>query len=128
VAAGASRIEVDPGERRRVADAFLAAAAGGDLATLVAVLDPDVVLVSDGGGQVSAARRAVNGADNVARFLLGLARKTPPDAHLRPVTVNGGPGFVVSQDEAIVLVAALTVTDGRVSRVDLVLAPDKLPH
>lgn len=128
VTAGASRIEVDPGERRRVADAFMAAASGGDLATLVAVLDPAVVLVSDGGGRVSAARRAVIGADNVARFLLGIARKAPPDANLRRVTVNGGPGFIVTQDEATVVVAALTVADGRVSRVDLVLAPDKLPH
>ena len=128
IAAGASRIEVDPGERRRVADAFLAAAAGGDLATLVAVLDPDVVLVSDGGGQVRAARRPVVGANNVARLFLGLARRTPPGAVLRPIPVNGGPGFILTQDDATLLVAALTVARGRISRIDLVLAPDKLPH
>ena len=128
IAAGASRIEVDPGERRRVADAFLTAAAGGDLATLVSVLDPDVVLVSDGGGQVRAALRAVVGANNVARLFLGLARRTPPGAVLRPIPVNGGPGFILTQDDVPLLVAALTVAGGRISRIDLVLAPDKLPH
>ena len=128
IADGASRIEVDPGERRRVAEAFLAAAAGGDLATLVSVLDPDVVLVSDGGGQVRAALRAVVGANNVARLFLGLARRTPPGAVLRPIPVNGGPGFILTQDDVPLLVAALTVAGGRISRIDLVLAPDKLPH
>lgn len=128
IAAGASRIEVDPGERRRVADAFLTAAAGGDLATLVSVLDPDVVLVSDGGGQVRAARRPVVGANNVARLFLGLARRSPPGAVLRPIPVNGGPGFILTQDAATLLVAALTVVRGRISRIDLVLAPDKLPQ
>jgi len=128
IAAGASRIEVDPGERRRVADAFLTAAAGGDLATLVSVLDPDVVLVSDGGGQVRAARRPVVGAYNVARLFLGLARRSPPGAVLRPIPVNGGPGFILTQDDATLLVAALTVVRGRISRIDLVLAPDKLPQ
>jgi len=128
IAAGASRIEVDPGERRRVADAFLTAAAGGDLATLVSVLDPDVVLVSDGGGQVRAARRPVVGANNVARLFLGLARRSPPGAVLRPIPVNGSPGFILTQDDATLLVAALTVVRGRISRIDLVLAPDKLPQ
>jgi len=128
VASGASRVEVDPGERRRVADAFMAAAAGGDLATLVSVLDPDVVLVSDGGGRVSAARRPVVGADNVARFLLGIARKIRPGASLHQIPVNGGPGFVVVHEGSTELVGALTVSGGRISRIDLVLAPDKLPH
>jgi len=128
VASGASRIEVDPGERRRVADAFMAAVAGGDLATLVPVLDPDVMLVSDGGGRVSAARRPVLGADNVARFLLGVARKIRPGDTLLPVSVNGGPGFIVSHDGSTRLVGALTVSSGRISRIDLVLAPDKLPR
>jgi RNA polymerase sigma-70 factor (ECF subfamily) len=128
VAAGASRIDVDPGQQRRVAEAFLSAAKGGDLKALVAVLDPDVVLTSDGGGQVGVARRPVRGADNVARFLLGIARKAPTTATLRPAMVNHGPGMIAVQDGVPVLVGALTVAAGRVVRVDLVVAPDKLPR
>src|SRR4051812_42909924 len=39
------------GEQRRVTEEFLAATLGGDLERLLAVLAPDVVLVSDGGGK-----------------------------------------------------------------------------
>ncbi|WP_088287796.1 RNA polymerase sigma factor SigJ [Kineosporia sp. A_224] len=128
VASGAARVEVDRREQRRVAEAFLAAAGGGDLAALVAVLDPDAVLTSDGGGVVSAARRPVRGADDVARFVLGIGRKARAGDVVRPATVNGGPGFVATRDGVTFLVAALTVGGGRVTRVDLVLAPDKLPR
>ena len=38
-----------------------------------AILDPQVTLVSDGGGVVSAARHPIHGADRVARFLIGIA-------------------------------------------------------
>ena len=65
VAAGAPRLDVDAADHRRTVDAFLAATEGGDLAGLLAVLDPDVVLTSDGGGIATAARRPVLGADRV---------------------------------------------------------------
>ena len=126
VESGASRVEVDRAEQHRVASAFMAAAAGGDLAALVAVLDPDVVLTSDGGGQARAARRPVHGAQDVARFLLGVASKAAPGTDIRPALVTNGPGFVAVLDGRPVLVGAVTVAAGRVVRVDLVLAPDKL--
>jgi RNA polymerase sigma-70 factor (ECF subfamily) len=126
VEAGAVRVEVDRAEQQRVAAAFLAAAGGGDLAALVRVLDPDVVLTSDGGGVVRAARRPVHGADDVARFLLGVSAKALPGTTVRPAVVTGAPGFVAVRDGRTVLVGVLTVGGGKVVRVDLVLAPDKL--
>jgi hypothetical protein len=47
--------------------------ATGDLGALIRVLDPDVVLVSDGGGLVRSARKPVLAADRVARFPLGMS-------------------------------------------------------
>jgi RNA polymerase sigma-70 factor (ECF subfamily) len=126
VAAGAPRMQVAAREHTRTVDAFLAATAGGDFGTLLALLDPDVVLTSDGGGQVTAALRPVRGADRVARFLLGVVRKVRPGDEARPVTVNGGPGLAFCREGRLHLVAALTVADGLVRRVDLVLAPAKL--
>jgi RNA polymerase sigma-70 factor, ECF subfamily len=126
VAAGAPRVDVAAQDHTRAVAAFLAAAGEGDLAGLVALLDPDVVLTSDGGGQVSAARRPVHGADRVARFLLGLAAKVEHVAQVRLMSLNGGPGFAFVVDGAVHLVGSLTVVEGRVRRVDLVLAPDKL--
>lgn len=126
IAAGAPRVHVDRGEHQRAVNAFAAAAAGGDLAGLLRILDPEVVLTSDGGGQVSAARRPVHGAERVARFLLGVMTRITPGQRLVPVTVNGTPGFAVSEGGRTVNVCALTVQDGLIRRVDFILAPGKL--
>lgn len=108
--------------------AFSRASAGGDLAALVAVLDPDVTLTSDGGGAVSTAHRPVHGADRVARFMIGVARKVRPGQRVAPIIVNGAPGLAVLQGEQITAVASLTVAGSCITRVDLILAPDKLPQ
>ena len=108
-------------------EAFASAAASGDLVALIGVLDPDVVLVSDGGGLVTSARRPVLGADRVARFLLGiLAREQPGDAIDR-VVVNGALGFAVYQQGQLVTIVSVTAAAGRVTRLDLIRAPGKLP-
>lgn len=126
VAAGTPRVDVDRDAHDRVVGAFAVAAAGGDLAALVRTLDPDVVLTSDGGGVVSAARRPVLGADRVGRFLLGTFGRGE-NARVEVVAVNGATGFaVVGPDGVVTTVASLTVDGERVVRVDLVRAPDKL--
>jgi RNA polymerase sigma factor (sigma-70 family) len=73
----------------QVVQAFVAACSGGDLAALTAILDPAVELRSDGGGFVSAARKPVCGALNVARFLLGIVEKQPDSVVSAQVTGDG---------------------------------------
>lgn len=80
-----------------VVQAFVAACRGGDLSALTAVLDPAVELRSDGGGFVSAARKPVRGALNVARFLFGIMEKQPDTVVAAALTGDGvalrfGPG------------------------------------
>lgn len=123
VAEGAPRFGVDARTHDRVVGAFLAAAAGGDLAGLVGLLDPSVVLTSDGGGVVNAARRPVVGPDRVARFMAGVARK---DGEVALVPVNGRTGVALVRDGSLHSVVSFTVVAGLVTRVDIVLAPDKL--
>ena len=124
VASGTPRISVDAGTHDRVVGAFLGAAAGGDLAGLLRMLDPSVVLTSDGGGVVSAARRPVLGPDKVARFVLGLTRKQAAGVVL--VAVNGRTGVAVRVDDRLHSVISFTVDGERITRVDIVVAPDKL--
>jgi RNA polymerase sigma-70 factor, ECF subfamily len=119
---------IDAAEHRRVVEAFAAAATSGDLAALIRVLDPDVVLVSDGGGLVTSARRPVLGADRVARFLLGVLAKEQPGDVIARVVVNGAPGFAIYQQGELVTIVSVTVAAGRVTRLDLVRAPGKLPR
>lgn len=112
-------------EHDRVVAAFGAAAASGDLAALVSVLDPNVVLRSDGGGLVTAARKPVLGADNVARFLLGLLAKNPDD-QVEPLETTDGAGFAVRRDGVVIGVVNLRVVAGRVADVWIVMNPEKL--
>jgi RNA polymerase sigma-70 factor (ECF subfamily) len=112
-------------EHDAVARAFAAAVATGDLAALVAVLDPHVVLRADGGGHVSAARRPVFGADRVGRFLLGLPHLLP-EARVEPALTAGGVGFLITVDGAPDSVLSLAVSDGRVTDVYIVRNPEKL--
>lgn len=112
-------------EHDRVVAAFGAAVASGDLTALVSVLDPEVVLRSDGGGVVSAARRPIVGADKVARALLGLLEKNP-DAEIEPRQTTDGAGFAVRQAGQIVTVVNLNVVAGRVADVWAVVNPEKL--
>lgn len=127
VAAGTPRVEVDRSTHDRVVAAFVTAAAGGDLAGLVSLLDPGVVLTSDGGGVVNAARRPVVGSDRVARFMAGVATNPyHPEATYVPVEVNGRLGLAQVLDGVRRAVLSFTVDDGLVTRIDIVLAPDKL--
>lgn len=128
VTLGAPRLTVTPTEHDAAVTAFLAASSGGDLAALLAVLDPDVVLTSDGGAQVNAARRPVVGAERVARFVLGVAGKGRDGQRVELVRVNGATGLAVFEGEHISTVVSLTVRAGRITRLDLVLAPEKLPR
>jgi RNA polymerase sigma-70 factor (ECF subfamily) len=126
VSAGSPRIEVSSAEHQAAVGAFSRAAAVGDLQGLLAVLDPDVTLTSDGGGVVSAARQPVLGADRVARFMLGIAGKLGPDGVVLPVAVNGALGLAVRQGSNLYGVISFTVVAQRITRVDFVVAPPKL--
>jgi RNA polymerase sigma-70 factor (ECF subfamily) len=129
VETGRPRFPASPGEQARVVTAFASAAAEGDLDALVAVLDPDVTMRSDGGGRVTAARHPLHGADRVARALVAMARKnlTRGPGRAALVSVNGGPGIVYElAGERSVM--AFTVDGGRIAAIDIVRNPDKLTH
>ncbi|KHL10613.1 RNA polymerase sigma-70 factor (ECF subfamily) [Mumia flava] len=126
VRAAGPRRPAGPDEQREVADAFSAACLDGDLARLVALLDADVELRSDGGGLVSAVRQVQRGAEGVARILIGFARQPPLAA--RRVLVNGDPGMLLRSADGVLTVLFLEIDDGRVVAVDMVRNPDKLRH
>jgi RNA polymerase sigma-70 factor (ECF subfamily) len=125
------RFEVDRGQQQEVTRRFLAAAMGGDLDGLLAVLAPDVVLVSDGGGKARAAIRPITGADKVARFIRGIVGR-PYDGHqVRDITrsraaINGSPGVVLTAAGQVLAAVTVTVAGDRVTALQLVVNPDKL--
>jgi RNA polymerase sigma-70 factor, ECF subfamily len=122
------RFEPDPSARAEVAGRFLVACQTGDVVGLLATLAPDVVLHSDGGGKVSAARRPVEGADRVVRFFAGLAAQAPEDVAYATRWCNGTPGLLVGVGDDLVAVFALDVADGQVVSIEAIRNPDKLAH
>jgi len=119
------REPVSAAELGRVTAAFLRAAVDGDVGALVDLIDPDVVLRSDGGGVVPAARVPVYGPDRVATLLSGLGRHYA-GAQARPVRLAAGPGFVLRRNGAVLGVVGMEFAGGRVAEVNLVVSPEKL--
>jgi len=122
------RQAVDEARHREVTERFLAAAVGGDIETLMELLAPDVVLVTDGGGLKQAALRPIHGADKVVRFLVGVSSK--PDfeqAWFELRTVNGELTVVALNSDGVDSVFFFTVEDsGRVSAIHSIRNPEKL--
>lgn len=109
-----------------VVEAFLAACATGTTDALLAVLAPDVVLVSDGGAERHAARRPVVGPDRVARLVAFVSGRVQADSAVSIEPVNGRAAIVVRAGGRITVVLTVEATAAGVRRVRLVVAPSKL--
>jgi RNA polymerase sigma factor (sigma-70 family) len=104
-----------------VADAFLAAAREGDFERLLAVLDPDVVLRSDGG---PARPGVVRGAEAVATQAMAFRRFAGTATR---ALVNGVPGGVAwAPDGSPFAVVSMIVEGGRIVSIDILADPDRL--
>jgi RNA polymerase sigma-70 factor, ECF subfamily len=100
--------------QRAVVDAFLAASRKGDLEGLLAVLDPDVVFRADAAAVRMGGRAEIRGAQGVARVFSGRAQAA------KPALVDGAVGFVVAPAGRLVLAMNLTITDGRISAINVI--------
>jgi RNA polymerase sigma-70 factor, ECF subfamily len=128
VAAGPPRQPADPAEHRRLLTALLAAFSTGDTRRLVELLRTDVVMTSDGGGEVRAALHPVTGRDRVVRLLSALWPTLPPDAEVVHVELNGQPGLVAHRAGQPLYALWLEVVNGQVSEILIVTAPSKLRY
>lgn len=120
------RYDVDPAERRDLTERFLAAASGGGIEQLLALLAPEVRLVSDSGGKAKAPRRVIETADKVGRFLFAVAGSLGPDREVRIVELNGGPAAVYFVEGKADTVFQVEVGQGVIQCVYIIRNPDKL--
>jgi RNA polymerase sigma factor (sigma-70 family) len=120
---GVATPDVDVARQREVVDAFFAAARGGDFEALVAVLDPDVVLRSDGGVSRPSVSVLIRGAATVAKRALMFTRLSP---FVRPAVVNGAAGVVVAPGGVPVSVMGFTVRAGRIVEIHAIADPERL--
>lgn len=127
---GTPRFPATREQQAEIVAAFAAAWQAGDVDRLVGALDPDVVLTSDGGGVVFAARRPIVGSARVVKALAGFARaglahRAEPRGAI--ADVNGMPGLLVEGD-GVMSVISFTVDAGRIVAIDIVRNPQKLRH
>lgn len=120
------RFATDRQRHREVTERFLDACAGGDLDVLIGSMTADAVLVSDGGGRVTAALRPVVGAARIGRLLVGLVTGQDFDYRSELVTANGWPTLVGWSGPEL-SVSVHLVTDGDlIAEILMVRNPDKL--
>jgi RNA polymerase sigma-70 factor (ECF subfamily) len=124
VASRRPRMQVDPAQQRAAVERFLAAISTGDVRGLMEVLAPDVVLISDGGGLVPAARKPITGVEKVVT-LLARGAAMAPDLVMTTAWLNGMPGARIDIGGAV-SAASLVVEDGRITRIYTMHNPHKL--
>ena len=111
--------DVDLKQQRKVVDAFLAAVRGGDLAALVALLDPDIVIRTD-----QEPVRELRGARSVAEKAMIFSQFVQ---WVQPVLVNGIAGLLSWQrDGQAFSVMCFTVRGDRIAEIDVVRDPNRL--
>ena len=121
---GAPVPDIDLEGQWAVVDAFLAAAREGDFERLLAVLDPEVVLRSDGGDARPGLIQLVRGPEAVAGQAMSFRQFGESATR---VLVNGIPGGIAwAPDGSPFAVLALTVRGGRIVRIDVLADPDRL--
>jgi RNA polymerase sigma factor (sigma-70 family) len=120
---GAAVPDTDLARQREVVDAFFAASRGGDFDALLAVLDPDVVLRSDGGVLRAGLSREIRGAQTVVDQALTFSGLVP---FVKPALVNGAAGVVVAPEGEPLAVMGFTVRDGKIVEIDVLADPERL--
>jgi RNA polymerase sigma-70 factor (ECF subfamily) len=124
VAARRPRVRVSRSEQQAVVERFLAALRTGRLQELMEVMAPDVVMITDGGGVVTAAPAPIHGAELIAPVLARVNRVV--DAfETTAVWLNGEPAGRLDFDGEPSTVS-LVVEDGRITRIYVVRNPRKL--
>ncbi len=109
--------------QRAVAEAFLSAARSGDLAGLLAILDPDVVLRADEAAVPPGYPRELRGAETVGR---GAQSSAARSRRSFVALVDGVPGIVWAPHGRVAVVLAFTYTGDKISGTGAKISGDKI--
>ncbi|MGW0122374.1 sigma-70 family RNA polymerase sigma factor [Streptomyces sp. NPDC003327] len=113
----------DARRQREIADAFLAAANGGDFEGLLAVLDPDVVLRADGGELLAGTSRVVRGAEAVVAQAVTYSRFRKASLAM---VVNGAPANLSLVDGRPAGLMSFTIAGDRIVALQVLADPERL--
>jgi RNA polymerase sigma factor (sigma-70 family) len=120
---GAPAPDADLTRQRGLVEAFLAALRGGDLAALVAVLDPDVVIRADR-AVAPPDGRETRGAADWARQAVQFSRAA--QGAVVPALIDGEMGLALAPGGRVLRVLRFTIDGGRITEIDIVADPARL--
>jgi RNA polymerase sigma-70 factor (ECF subfamily) len=112
--------EADSNRQREIVAAFLAASRSGDFEALLEMLDPGVVLRADDTAAAKGAAALVRGAAAVAETFSGRAKAA------KLALVDGLAGAVWGRRGEPQVVFAFTITEGRITAIELLSDADYL--
>jgi len=107
--------------------AFLAVGETNGLAHLIAILKEDIVIYSDGGGKVAAAKIPLVGKEICTKFLTGLLKKHHQLLTSSYTIVNGAPALQLNTAEGkLDTVIYFGLEEGQIGTIYMIRNPDKL--
>jgi RNA polymerase sigma-70 factor (ECF subfamily) len=129
IGAARRRFTASAAERRQLLERFLQAARSEDLTGLLDLFSSNVVLRSDGGGKAIAVPNLIQGAENVARAILGsLGKLVPKNLVSRTTQMNGAPAIISYLNRKPYSVISLGVGEEHVLEIYVLTNPDKFSH
>jgi len=114
---------IDLSQQRRTVETFLTALRARDFASLVAVLDPELVVNADLAGLPPGAPSEIRGAEAASRAAIQFARGA---AFARPALVDGGVGLVIAPRGRLFRVLKFTFSGQKIAHIDIVSDPVRL--
>jgi len=114
----------DLARQREVTNAFLAAARGGDMSALVALLDSDVTLTADAFASPTGKPVVLQGAASVASGAIAASVRA---GRSQLALVDGAVGIVFAPSGRLQVVVVLSVSEARkITAMDVIADPERL--
>lgn len=116
-------------EKNRLAHRFADAVIRRDMPEIERLLAEEAIIYTDGGGKVTAARKPVQGAEKIAKFMIGIQKGGGGRSYrIEFKEINGEPGMIIWEEEQLFNVWSFHIEGGKIKSIYVVLNPDKLKH
>ena len=114
-------------QAKSLLSAFVEASLSGNRERLMALMAPDITMISDGGGKVRASYRPLHGIEDVLTVWASVSEKQQGYVEMTPARLNNQPALLIKdKNDGVLSAVLLTLSDRAVTHIHIVRNPDKL--